>query len=352
MGRVGRKAGNLVGRLERGDEKYPSLGLIADFLRGCRASFRDVTDLLDLYTSLPTQQEKVFDRALARVAASVPARWQDQVSDYDLSFDHPKTTAKPSAEPSKPDRLKRLERARKNAAAAHRRDLYGQFLKFEVNRTGTNLSRVSETILFNHGLEWFGILFRTRRNRPETTERQLAASHRKLLDVQGLPLSSVCCIEDAVRRRFAELAAQGELDWLPDLGLEEFEANLLTSLRRHEMREERRREFGRKMDEYDNARKAAAETVWREVRPLLDEAGVAKERRPVYRGAVSVFCSAALNTEPGSTGEQRQIDEHVLEPRWIHLGLDTALAQRVAALVLPRMRELAKSFPPNPRPRR
>ena len=37
MGRVGKKAGNLVGRIERGDERYPSLGLVADFLRGCRA---------------------------------------------------------------------------------------------------------------------------------------------------------------------------------------------------------------------------------------------------------------------------------------------------------------------------
>jgi transcriptional regulator with XRE-family HTH domain len=41
MGRVGKKAGNLVGRIERGDGRYPSLGLVADSLRGCRAGFRD-----------------------------------------------------------------------------------------------------------------------------------------------------------------------------------------------------------------------------------------------------------------------------------------------------------------------
>ena len=39
MGRTGKKAGNLVGRLERGDERYPSFGIVADFLRGCRAGF-------------------------------------------------------------------------------------------------------------------------------------------------------------------------------------------------------------------------------------------------------------------------------------------------------------------------
>jgi hypothetical protein len=55
MGRVGEKAGNLVGGHERGDEKYPSLGLVADSLRGCRKSFRDVTDPLDPHTCLLTR---------------------------------------------------------------------------------------------------------------------------------------------------------------------------------------------------------------------------------------------------------------------------------------------------------
>jgi len=76
MGRAGKSAGNLVSRLERGDERYPSFGLVADFLRGCRAGFRHILDILDLYTELPTMQQKVFGRALAKVAASVPQKWQ------------------------------------------------------------------------------------------------------------------------------------------------------------------------------------------------------------------------------------------------------------------------------------
>jgi hypothetical protein len=43
---------------------------------------------------------------------------------------------------------------------------------------------------------------------------------------------------------------------------------------------------------------------------------------------------------------------YILEPQWIHLGIDTALAQKLAAIMLPRFRELAKSFPPDPRPKR
>ena len=55
---------------------------------------------------------------------------------------------------------------------------------------------------------------------------------------------------------------------------------------------------------------------------------------------------------PGSVEERRQIEEYILEPRWIRLRLDTALAQKLAGIVLARFHELAKSFPSDPRPKR
>jgi len=352
MGRTGKKAGNLVGRLERGDERYPSFGIIADLLRGCRTGFGDIADILDLYTNLPTLPQKVFGRALAKIAASLPAKWQDQVTDYDLRFEHPKTKAKPNAKQTMPDRLKRLERARKMTAAARRRYLYGQFLLREVSRTGTHLSRIMETMLFDHGLEWFGILYRTRKKRPEVRERQLAASQERFTRGSGVPVSAIRYIQDAVRRQFAEMERRGDLDWLPDLSLDEYEASLLAPTRKRDLKREQHDEFLRKFEEHETARKAAVEQVWAEVQAMLDEAGVPKERRPVYRGAVGACCTAALTTEPGSPEEKRQVEEYILEPRWIRLGLDTALAQKLAGTVLARFRELAKSFPPDPRPRR
>jgi hypothetical protein len=309
-------------------------------------------DVLDLYTNLPTPAEKTFDRALAKVAASVPQKWQGQVTDYDLHFDHPKASAKPALEPTKPDRMKRLERARRMAGAARRRDQYGQFLMHEVNRTGTDLTRVAETMLFNHGLEWFGILYRTRKKRPETRERQLATSEERYVKDGSLPVSAIRYIQDAVRRHFAEMEVRGDLDWVPDLTLDQYEAGPLKPASARVQREERRREFGRKMDAYETARRAAVEQVWNEVQPVLDEAGVPGDRRPVYRGAAATFCSIAVNAEPGSAAESRQLQEYITEPRWMQLGLDTALAQKLAGIVLARFRDLARSFPPNPRPKR
>jgi len=352
MGRVGKKAGNLVGRIERGDERYPSLGLIADFLRGCRAGFKDILDLLDLYTDLPTTQRQVFGTALAKVAASVPAKWQSQVTQYDLRIDIPKSAAAETRAQAKPDLGRRLERAKKMAAAAQRRMLYGQFLKEQVGKAGPGLSEIDKTALFNHGLEWFAILHDTRGKRPSTRAKRLAASEAWFLDASRLPLEVIRYVQDRAKEHFGEMEMRGDLDWLPNVTLDEYEASLLKPGRKQSLRDEQRREFARKVAEYEAARNAAVEQVWKEVQPALDKAGVPPERRPVYRGLVGPSCTAALSFEPGSVGEKRQLDEYILEPNWIRLGLDTALAQKLAGIMLARFRELAGSLPPDPRPKR
>ena len=352
MGRAGKSAGNLVSRLERGDERYPSLGLVADLLRGCRAGFKDILDVLDAYTDLPTTEQKVFSRALAKVAASVPQKWQSQVAHYDRNFEHPKVAPRPGTEQPMPDRMKRLERARKMAAAARRRYLYGQFLTGILNEPGYDPAMTVRKPLFDHGLEWFGIHLETRRSRARTREQRLVRSEAEFARASQLSLPMVRRVQDAVRRHFAEMEMRGDLDWLPELSLDEYEARLLAPARKQGTRQQLREEYLRKFAEYETARKAAVEQVWDEVQPLLDEAGVPKERRTVYRGAVGTCCAAALRTEPGSAEERRQIEEYILEPRWIRLGLDTAFAQRIAGIVLARFRELAESFPPDPRPKR
>jgi len=352
MGRAGKSAGNLVSRIEKGDERFPSFALIADFLRGCRASFRDILDVLDVYTSLPTAQEKVFDAALTKVVKSIPQKWQVQVTNYDLQFEPATSTAKPVAGRTQPDRLKRLERARKLAAAARRRSQYGEFLKNQVVKAGSHLTEIDKTTLFNHGLEWFSIHYRTRKMRPATRESRLAASEAEFADASRLPLEVIRNVQDAVKQRFRAMDVKGELDWLPDLALDEYEASLLAPGRKRSLKQQQREEYVRKFNQYDAARKRAVEQVWNEVQVMLDKAGVPKERRPVYRGLVGACCTAATNFEPGSAGERKQIDEHILEPHRIRLGLDTALAEKPAEVILARFRELAKVFTPEPRPRR
>jgi len=352
MGRAGKNAGNLVSRLERGDERYPSLGLVADFLRACRAGFKEILDILDLYTELPTTQQQVFGKALAKVAASVPEKWQSQVTKYDLRIDIPKTAPEKTPVQPKPDLSHRLERARKNAAAARRRVLYGRFLSRAVNETGLRSVMNVTVPLFNHGLELFRIFHRTRKAKPGRRERLLALSRATFEQASGFAPEAIQKLEDGVRREFARLEMAGDLDWLPELSLDEYEASLLKPTGRRDPRKEQRHELSIKIGEYGAACRAVTEQVWQEVQPFLDEAGVAKERRTVYRRLGGVCCTAVLNTESGSEMERREIDSYIQEPQWIRLGLDTALAQRLAGIMLARFRELAKTLPPDPRPRR
>ena len=79
---------------------------------------------------------------------------------------------------------------------------------------------------------------------------------------------------------------------------------------------------------------------------------VAANRRAVYRGVVAACCTGVLHFEPGSAGERREFERYLQEPRWVQLGLDSELAQKLAAIVFARFRELAKSLPPDPRPKR
>jgi hypothetical protein len=238
------------------------------------------------------------------------------------------------------------------AAAARRRSLYGRFLKDRVGQAGPRLSEIDKITLFNHGLAWFAVLYDTRGKRASTRDRRLAASEAEFAKASRLPSEVIRYVQDKVRQQFGEMEVRGDLDWLPDSSLDEYEASLLKPGRKRGMGDEQRREFARKVAEHDTARRAAVERVWQEAQPVLDEAGVPGERRPIYRGLVGACCTAALNFVPGSSGEKRQLDEYILEPRWIRLGLDTALAQKLAGIMLARFHELAKSFPPDPRSKR
>jgi transcriptional regulator with XRE-family HTH domain len=352
MGRAGRSAGNLVSRLERGDERFPSLALVADFLRGCRAGFKDILDIINLYTELPTAQSKVHDAVLTRVTSGVVPKLQEQVIAYDRQFDRPVTQAPAQKEPSVPDRLKRLERARKNAAAARRRYFYVEYLKVAVNKTGLDPVMTVTEPLFKHGLEWFGILYRTRSAKPGMREKLLAESEARFAKASLFPLDAIRKLEDGVRRHFAQMEMAGELNWLPNLSLEEYEAGLLAPARKRSFKQEQQQELVRRLHVHDVARRAAIQEAWADVQPMLDKAGVPGERRPVYRGLVSACCTAVLNSEPGSAGERAQLDEYILAPLWISRGLDKALAERLWSVMLPRFRELATTLPPDPRPRR
>lgn len=124
--------------------------------------------------------------------------------------DIPKSVPIETRAEAKPDLTRRLERAKRLAAAARRRAPWGRFLKERVGNAGPHLSRVDEATLFNHGLEWFAILCDTRRKRPKTRDRRLATSEARFAEASRLPLEVIRHVQDAVRQHFGEIEMGGK----------------------------------------------------------------------------------------------------------------------------------------------
>lgn len=70
-GRSGKGAAYLASRLEQGKVPYPSFGLIVDYLRGCRASFMELHDLLYPLTMRPLVMETRPAGQLRQTVASL-----------------------------------------------------------------------------------------------------------------------------------------------------------------------------------------------------------------------------------------------------------------------------------------
>lgn len=128
MGRQGKGCAYLVSRFECGHVPYPSFGFVADYLRACRASFADIADLLNAYTSQPTVIEQ---RGYKRVA-SLARKLSRQVAKAVVKYDHRITRSK-----SKPEALrKRLAHARAYARAQEEQRRLNRLVEDELSSAG------------------------------------------------------------------------------------------------------------------------------------------------------------------------------------------------------------------------
>ena len=94
----------VVWRLERGKMKNPGIGLIADYLRACRAGFADILDILDSYTAKTTVIEIETQQILARVREHLPAKIERAVHNYDVGVvTRAEVRHEPVPEPKEPE---------------------------------------------------------------------------------------------------------------------------------------------------------------------------------------------------------------------------------------------------------
>jgi len=117
MGRQGKGNHQLIGKVERGHAPYPSLGFVADYLRACRASFADIADLLEAYTSRPTVIEQRGYKRVRSLAEKLPPKVWDAVWRFDDRVARSRRKPEPEGK-----RLSRAEAYARTQVAQHRLD--------------------------------------------------------------------------------------------------------------------------------------------------------------------------------------------------------------------------------------
>jgi transcriptional regulator with XRE-family HTH domain len=220
MGRFGKRGGTQLGQLELGNVRQPSLAVVADYLRACRASFVDIAELLDGYTRRPVVYEAGVRAGIERAAQDLPPRAARQAIRYDIKHERPEVGLVPD-----PDRTaQRLLRFRRSAAQAIQREEVDKVLLKAVNEAGVRPVLVTVEMLRNHGHKYFAALRRMRRATPDKRDAELAEIEEKAVVATGLPREAIQYIQAAVRREFDEMLTSGALDWLPAVTIDQLPA--------------------------------------------------------------------------------------------------------------------------------
>jgi transcriptional regulator with XRE-family HTH domain len=160
----------LVSRLETAEHSNPTLGLVADYLRACRASFADIADLLDAYTSQPRPVEQRGRQGVTRVTEALPAKIGDQALKYDIKTTVARqTSGKPPLAPEE-----RVKRVLNLAAAASRRKRLDILVKYLLDEAGPGLAFIEQQFVDRFARKVWGALTSTRGKEQRLRVRRMA----------------------------------------------------------------------------------------------------------------------------------------------------------------------------------
>ena len=195
----------LVSRLETGRLDNPGLGLVADYLRACRASFSEIADLLDEYTSQPRPVEKEGSQAVAKVTEALPVQIGNEARNYDI-----KTTVARRFEGKPPlSSEERVKRVVNLAAAASRRkrlDILVKYLDVEVSH---GLAATERQYLHLLARKFWGALSSTRGRLQHVRLRRMARVVGEGVAAHVLSEKDVRLVRDRVVELFSRMETTG-----------------------------------------------------------------------------------------------------------------------------------------------
>jgi len=205
MARRGKSARSLLSRLESGKNRHPTFGLIADYLRACRAGFADILDLLDEYTGRRPADEERGKALVTKLVGGLPARTGKQVNYYDI-----KTTV--DRRLSKKEALEageRLKRAMKLAKSLGEHDRVTQLLRtLKLPEPVTMMKRVASS---NYAHQLWAVLDKTQGRTSRKRALRVADLFIKAKEAGDLEEDDLRLVHDAVRELYRRLEQTGQI---------------------------------------------------------------------------------------------------------------------------------------------
>jgi transcriptional regulator with XRE-family HTH domain len=335
MGRQGKGSHHVAGRLERGEVPNPGVGLLADYLRACRASFADILDVLDRYTAKQSVIEVETQKALAKVRELLPASIDQAVERFDRGVKR-RAELKREPLPEPPERVKRARSFALSQVWAKRvRRRVVDIIETKHLRPGPN----HESHLQNYAASVWRVLNRTRGKREGKRPAMLEEAIQPYLGEGGLDPKHLAAVREGLLEYFRQAEMAGQLDVEPQLEPGEKEP-------RHGFQPKPVTRPER--EAWDKARAALVEELWQETSRMPELAGFDSKRLMLWRSVVRQLASIVDHQAPESDECRKQVEALATDEYYARRGRDPALVRRLAEVVIPHWEELRRSLGPHP----
>jgi len=217
MDRQGSGAHVQLARLERGKIRYPSINLIADYLRACGSGFEDLLDLMKPYPAQPPALKEKADAAVAELLKSLPKPEQRAMLKWEKATAE-RREAKAAAQPEK--KKPRVETDRQRVFRivwsfihANWNEVFEQRLYETMLALKDEVPRSERKHACRHARRFFGIL--TRYYRHEARRQGAFERVKRRAAQDGFSERVVSELMAAATAAHHELAVSGRLDWQP-----------------------------------------------------------------------------------------------------------------------------------------
>ncbi len=333
MGLKGKGAWNLVGRLERGKVKHPTLKVLSRFLNACGASLADVADLLGIaVTKEPKPDEtpvleskrkpkpKTPEQKLSQFRAELNRTYRSSIFE-EVLYDFLKGSG--IAE----------EYEEQKALAVHARSFFRLLMRLDRGVERLRQRILTPTLsLKGEGKKKKGEGMRGRGSAVAGTGRAARLSPEQLVSV-----------ETVMQRTFEVMKSGGDLT--PKVAIDE-QAVLAGKARIRPTRKAEQRladDIQQEIDAWSYKRLAVTDAIRREYLDLLLKAGMPEQQAGRYSSFVSELCGRAEETEADPARRKQAADQFIARAR------TKDKARALVEFTFRRWDELKNRIPSKPR---